>query len=74
MEAMQKVGPSQKIKLREMWFRSTDLWVMGPSRFHCAISRLHATVDEIKTYIHICFHQHFIYDRSSTGCAWTSCA
>ena len=18
------------------WFRSTDLWVMGPARFHCA--------------------------------------
>ena len=22
------------------WFRSTDLWVMGPARFHCA-SLLH---------------------------------
>ena len=23
-------------KLSRAWFRSTDLWVMGPARFHCA--------------------------------------
>ncbi len=22
--------------LSREWFRSTDLWVMGPARFHCA--------------------------------------
>ena len=28
----------KKIKknLSRAWFRSTDLWVMGPARFHCA--------------------------------------
>ncbi len=29
----------KKIKEKEIsraWFRSTDLWVMGPARFHCA--------------------------------------
>ena len=25
-----------KKKLSRAWFRSTDLWVMGPARFHCA--------------------------------------
>ena len=25
-----------KIKHSRAWFRSTDLWVMGPARFHCA--------------------------------------
>ena len=23
-------------KVSRAWFRSTDLWVMGPARFHCA--------------------------------------
>lgn len=23
------------------WFRSTDLWVMGPARFHCATVLMH---------------------------------
>ena len=26
----------QNIPLSRAWFRSTDLWVMGPARFHCA--------------------------------------
>ena len=25
-----------KISISRPWFRSTDLWVMGPARFHCA--------------------------------------
>ena len=25
-----------KITLSRAWFRSTDFWVMGPARFHCA--------------------------------------
>ncbi|KAL4119631.1 hypothetical protein QTP88_012427 [Uroleucon formosanum] len=27
---------SKSILLFRAWFRSTDLWVMGPARFHCA--------------------------------------
>ena len=27
---------SQRFNLSKAWFRSTDLWVMGPARFHCA--------------------------------------
>ena len=26
----------QKCPVSRAWFRSTDLWVMGPARFHCA--------------------------------------
>ena len=26
----------KKKKFSRAWFRSTDLWVMGPARFHCA--------------------------------------
>ena len=26
----------KKKKISRAWFRSTDLWVMGPARFHCA--------------------------------------
>ena len=33
------------LKLKKLhsraWFRSTDLWVMGPARFHCATLLLH---------------------------------
>ena len=29
-------GQKYKKKLSRAWFRSTDLWVMGPARFHCA--------------------------------------
>ncbi|GIX91537.1 DNA repair protein RAD51 2 [Caerostris extrusa] len=31
------------------WFRSTDLWVMGPARFHCA-----TLLTEISTKVHLC--------------------
>ena len=26
----------KKLKSSSEWFRSTDLWVMGPARFRCA--------------------------------------
>ena len=28
-------------KVSEAWFRSTDLWVMSPTHFHCATSLFH---------------------------------
>ena len=31
-----KVFKMKKKKASRAWFRSTDLWVMGPARFHCA--------------------------------------
>ena len=34
----QHVGQKQNYEkyFSRAWFRSTDLWVMGPARFHCA--------------------------------------
>lgn len=31
-----KEPPMDKKKSSSGWFRSIDLWVMGPARFHCA--------------------------------------
>ena len=33
------------------WFRSTDLWVMGPARFHCATLLILCTSDRRDTLI-----------------------
>ena len=30
------IGKAKKKNFSREWFRSTDLWVMGPARFHCA--------------------------------------
>ena len=33
------------------WFRSTDLWVMGPARFHCAtLLSVRVTTEEVEWY------------------------
>ena len=34
----------QKVKLNLVWYRSLDLWVVGPARFHCATLLLHLKV------------------------------
>ena len=33
---MKQMKKKFKKKVSRAWFRSTDLWVMGPARFHCA--------------------------------------
>ena len=40
----------EKIFLSRKWFRSTDLWVMGPARFHCAT--LLDDMDQIQVFIY----------------------
>ena len=33
---LKKLAFEKNLFLSRAWFRSTDLWVMGPARFHCA--------------------------------------
>jgi hypothetical protein len=35
-EKLRNVQNVVKKRLSRAWFRSTDLWVMGPARFRCA--------------------------------------
>ena len=35
-EEKRALGQKEKKNLSRAWFRSTDLWVMGPARFRCA--------------------------------------
>ena len=46
----EKYWEIQKVISSRAWFRSTDLWVMGPARFHCA-TLLRDIIVEIAGYI-----------------------
>ena len=51
---MMKTPGNKKAKIHQFvkkndssgWFRSIDLWVMGPARFHCATLLLVVKVNE----------------------------
>ena len=38
-------------KTSRAWFRSTDLWVMGPARFHCATLLRKETSFRLQAYL-----------------------
>ena len=56
------------------WFRSTDLWVMGPARFLCA-TLLKADRNQIDTYhyITIIILSNNFRRRVSHKCKWPKC-
>ena len=55
----------QKCLISRAWFRSTDLWVMGPARSHCATLLLHSSFSGmyvvILTHLFILFQAFFHY-------------
>ena len=46
-----KMGDMKKKKVSRGWFRSIDLWVMGPARSHCAT---------LLPWVSVWFMSHFI--------------